>query len=72
MLLMTIGRGCFSFKGILLGGGIVALVWEYFAPVIKPGAVSDPFDILCYLVGSAGYYMIIKIVGCAKLKGGKE
>ena len=34
------------------------LIWEYFAPLVKPSAVADPYDILCYLLGGIGYYLL--------------
>ena len=34
------------------------LIWEYFAPLLKTSAVSDPFDLLCYLIGGTGYYLL--------------
>ena len=36
-------------------------VWEYFAPLINPGAVSDPWDLLCYFVGANIYYLLYKL-----------
>lgn len=34
------------------------LIWEYFAPLLKPSAVSDLWDLLCYLIGGTGYYLL--------------
>lgn len=42
-----------------LGSG---LIWEYLAPFIKSSAVSDPYDLLCYLIGGVGYYLLSYIL----------
>lgn len=36
------------------------LVWEYFAPLINPKAVSDPLDLLCYFIGANICYLMTK------------
>ena len=46
------GRLCFA----------AGIVWEYFAPVLKPEAVSDPIDLGCYLVGGCLYWGILRMV----------
>lgn len=33
-------------------------IWEYFAPLLKPSGISDPCDLLCYLIGGTGYYLL--------------
>ena len=38
------------------------LIWEYLAPFIKSRAISDPYDLLCYLIGGAGYYLVSYIL----------
>lgn len=43
---------------LLLGCG---LVWEVLAPLWKPGAVCDPWDMLAYLAGGAVYRLIASI-----------
>ena len=37
-----------------LGAG---MIWEYFAPLVKPTAVADPYDLLCYIFGAGFYYL---------------
>ena len=43
------------------------LVWEYFAPLIKTSAIADPYDLLCYILGGAGYYWLSHIFQKLKL-----
>lgn len=46
---------------ILLIGVFAALVWEFVIPLIKTSSVTDPNDLICYLVGTIAYYGIRKI-----------
>ena len=36
-------------------------IWEFFAPIIKNGSVTDPYDIIAYLLGGGMYWVIEKI-----------
>lgn len=49
---------------LLLGAG---LFWEYGAPLIRSDTVSDPFDIIAYLLGGVIYWIAV-----FKLKGSRE
>ena len=40
----------------MLGAG---LVWEFVAPIAKPGSVTDLWDLMCYQFGGILYYLII-------------
>ena len=42
-------------EALLLGAG---LFWEYGAPLIRSDTVSDPVDILAYLLGGAIYWLV--------------
>lgn len=42
-------------------GMIAGLVWEYFAPIINNQATTDPWDLLCYFIGTSIYYLILCI-----------
>lgn len=43
---------------ILLFMLTAGLVWEYFAPFIKKGAVTDMMDMACYIMGGCLYWAI--------------
>jgi len=36
----------------------VALIWEYFFPLILPYSTSDIFDVVSYLLGTITYYFL--------------
>ena len=38
------------------------LIWEYFAPSVNAGAVSDPWDIVCYELGTVLYWSLLKCI----------
>ena len=38
------------------------IVWEFFAPLIKSGAVTDIYDLVFYIFGTLIYWLIIKMV----------
>ena len=47
----------------LLGIGLSAgLIWEYAAPFLNPASVSDPIDMICYLLGTYLYYFLLRYV----------
>ncbi len=37
------------------------LVWEFIAPIIRPGSVSDWIDVGCYVLGGIIYFSVNKI-----------
>lgn len=45
-------RSCFL---LILTAMSAGLVWEYFAPLINPKAVSDPLDLFFYFIGANIY-----------------
>lgn len=45
-------------EGLLLAAG---LFWEYGAPLLRSDTVSDPFDILAYMLGGLLYLLIIRL-----------
>lgn len=49
-----------TYINCVLFGMACGCVWEYFAPLINPNAVSDPWDLLCYFIGINIYYFIYK------------
>ena len=56
-----------SYGTLLLIGMTAGFIWEYFAPVINPKAVTDSFDLLCYFIGINIYYGITFICRRAAL-----
>lgn len=66
LLLLTIGIKVISLKGILFIVIPAGLIWEFFAPFIKPSTTTDLYDLLCYVIGGGLYYFIVKFVGCKK------
>lgn len=57
-----------SFLGLSTGMLAVSLIWEYAAPYIKSGAVTDPLDIIAYYVGFMVYWIAIKLITVLKVK----
>ena len=59
-LLLDLGRlpSVRSWKVIVPFLLACGLVWEYVAPIWKPEAVADPWDLLAYQVGGALYWGI--------------
>lgn len=47
-----------TYIGLLLLGMSAGFVWEYFAPIINPKAVTDVYDLICYFCGIQIYYFI--------------
>ena len=58
LLLGIVDRRITRLPHILLFCLVIGGVWEFFAPLIKQRAVWDPFDILCYLIGGAAYWLL--------------
>lgn len=45
---------------------VTGLVWEYVAPFLKESSVSDWKDLLCYLLGGVGYWLLICVLEKAR------
>ena len=58
-LLEKEGKEIKSLKNEIIFCMVIGAVWEYFAPVIKPTAVFDYYDMLCYIFGGICYWLII-------------
>lgn len=39
----------------------VGLFWEYAIPLVKASSVSDPIDILCYVLGGFVYWCLYRL-----------
>ena len=60
-LLITVKKEIGTLWHILLFCFLSGLVWEFFAPLIKDSSVTDLWDIVCYLVGGALYWIALRI-----------
>ena len=61
LLLLTVGREIKRLKWILIFGFVSALIWEFLAPVLKDGSVTDLIDIVCYMTGTVIYWLILRL-----------
>lgn len=60
ILLISVDRGLFKLWQLMLLAFAAGLVWEFFAPVIKKGSVTDLRDLVCYQLGTIGYWYLLK------------
>lgn len=61
LLLLLVEKELLKLKWILLLCLSTSLIWEYFAPLLKPTATADMLDILFYLLGGFLYWLILKL-----------
>ena len=47
-----------TYMGLLILGMAAGFIWEYFAPIINPRAVTDVYDLICYFCGIQIYYAV--------------
>ncbi len=59
LLLLSVGKEIKKFHWVMLFGFCSGLIWEFFAPVIKPTATTDLIDLLFYTLGTAIYWLIV-------------
>lgn len=50
--------GVLPYRMGLFIGMLAGFIWEYFAPIINPRAITDIYDLICYFCGIHIYYMI--------------
>lgn len=60
IFLIWVGHELRSYWPCLLLTMAAGLIWEYGAPLINPRSVSDPLDLLCYLLGCTLYYTLLR------------
>lgn len=72
LLLFVIEKEISRFYQILLVCIFCGVIWEYFAPILKPSSTTDMFDILCYVSGGIIYLFIQKAVSKCRSKNQKD
>lgn len=60
-LLSFTNKNLYKFSHIVLFCFFCGIVWEFFAPLIKPESVTDILDMICYLIGGILYWVLLKI-----------
>ena len=60
LLMITVNKEVTRPKALFLICMSGGLVWEFFAPLIKKGSVTDPMDLLCYVFGTIAYWIILR------------
>ena len=66
LLLITVRKELTSLRSILLVSIPAGLIWEFVAPLMKSSSVTDPIDLICYLLGSLIYWWILKTATARK------
>jgi hypothetical protein len=61
ILLIIINKEITDFRRILLISAACAFVWEGMIPLVNPSSVSDPVDVLCYIIGGITYWWLLQI-----------
>ena len=67
LLLITCNREMVKFRIIFAVGMTAGFVWEFIAPFLKTGSVTDIGDLVCYAISTVGYWWILNI--CIKRRG---
>ena len=68
ILLSFYNKKIYSLKYLIIFILLVSIVWEYLICFIKPTSVSDPIDILFYILGTLIYWVIHKKWNQKRLK----
>lgn len=58
LLLSIYNKKIYTLRYLILFILLVSIVWEYLIVYVKPDSVSDPFDMLCYVLGTIIYWII--------------
>ena len=66
LLLITCDREMTSLKVLLMVSLTAGIVWEFAAPLMKKGSVTDLGDLLCYVISTVGYWGILRLTKGAK------
>jgi len=68
LLLITVNKEMRKLHWILLLCLSAGLLWEFVAPLVKHSSVTDFFDLLCYLIGAAVYWLILTFTINGKMR----
>lgn len=61
LLLLTADKELTSIWKICLISICISFIWEVWAPLVKPSAITDPADVVCYFVGSIIYWVLLEV-----------
>lgn len=61
MLLLTVGKELKKLHWIALYCFCASLIWEFFAPVLKPTVTPDWWDVAFYMAGGILYWVILTL-----------
>lgn len=67
ILLLSVDQEISKFKWLMLFGFCAGLIWEFFAPLIKPTSTTDMLDLIFYMLGTALYWCFINIFSGRKI-----
>lgn len=60
-LLLSVGKEIRKLCWLLLFSFCAGLVWEFVAPLLKETSVTDILDLMCYLLGTFFYWLVLII-----------
>ncbi len=59
LLLLAVDRELTHLWAICVITVISGCIWEFAAPLVKKTSVTDPMDIVCYIIGAIAYWVIL-------------
>ena len=68
-LLLSVGKEIKKLKWLLVFSFCAGVVWEFVAPIFKKTSVTDVFDLICYLLGTFFYWLVLMIYQKCTCKG---
>lgn len=73
IMLSLINKRIEKLYHIILYCFLCGFVWEFVAPLLKEGSVTDFYDLICYCIGGLLYWIIrYSIFKINKIKGDKK
>ena len=60
LLLISNNKEVTSLKILLIICLSAGCIWEFVAPFFKKESVTDTYDLICYAIGTLGYWMLLK------------
>ncbi len=61
ILLLCVGNELRKLHWILLFMFVAGCIWEFAAPLFKPTAVTDIWDLVCYICGGFLYWIVLTL-----------